>query len=219
MEATARKQLTVSQNTRLYKFIRYIEPAVGKASYWVWKGGDVPDGPGAYAFNGKVPDISVIIREGLFCAAVPNLALRCDGKLVPTKGNPHYDGGIAAYFTGFYGPGYFSAYDVPFDLAKAKQWATETRSGVLLGKGYWGPQLSQQGHTGILLPSGYVLQSQAIPGLNWDSHIDYARERDYWATGGVMVHPKNWIEYDDPDDVADWAKKAGKLSQGKCVGY
>ncbi|HJQ29201.1 MAG TPA: hypothetical protein VJ827_07650 [Rubrobacter sp.] len=97
---TAPKMLTVGENTRLYKFIRYIEPAVGKADYWIWKGGDVPDGPGAYAFNGKVPDISVVIKEGLFCAAVPN-------------------------------------------LATAKKWATETRSGVLLGKGYWGPQLSQ----------------------------------------------------------------------------
>ncbi|HJQ29200.1 MAG TPA: hypothetical protein VJ827_07645 [Rubrobacter sp.] len=45
------------------------------------------------------------------------------------------------------------------------------------------------------------------------------RERGYWADGGVMVHPKNWIEYDDPDDVADWAKQAGIPSAGKCVGY
>jgi hypothetical protein len=31
--------LTVSKDTRFYKFIRYIEPAVGKAPYWIWRGG------------------------------------------------------------------------------------------------------------------------------------------------------------------------------------
>jgi hypothetical protein len=34
-----------------------------------------------------------------------------------------------------------------------------------------------------------------------------------------MVHPHNWIEYDDPDDVPDWARKAGKPERGKCYGY
>ncbi len=194
--------LYVSEKTRLYKFIRYIEPAIGRAPYWILRNGDVPDGPGAYAYNGPVPDISVVQREGLFCAAVPNLALRRDGKRVPTKGDPRYDGGIAAYFTGVYGPGYFSAYDVPFDLATAKRWARETRSGVLLGMGYWGPSLGNQGHTGILLPSGYVLQSSPVVGLNWDSHIDY--EWRYWANGGTMTHPANWLEYDG--DVAGWAR-------------
>jgi hypothetical protein len=213
----ASKILTVSENTRLYKFIRYIEPAVDKAAYWVWKGGDVPDGPGAYAFNGKVPNISVVISEGLFCAAVPNLALRCDGKLVPTKGNPHFDGGIAAYFSGHYGAGYFTGYDDPFNLATAKKWARDTRSGVLLGKGYWGVALGNQGHTAILLPSGFVLQSSPAGGLNWTSHIDW--EKSYWENNGVMVHPTNWIEYDDPDDEPDWARQAGKPSSGKCVGF
>jgi hypothetical protein len=213
---TDRAILTVSENTRLYKFMRYIEPAVGRADYWVWKGGVVPDGPGAYAFNGPVPDISVVIEHGLFCAAVPNLALRCEGKRVPFRPgfpDPNFDGGIAAYFTGTFGAGYFSAYDVPFNLATAKQWARETRSGVLLGKGYWGPTLANQGHTGILLPSGYVLQSSFLPGLNWDSHID--QEWRSWANGGTMTHPRNWIEYDG--DVAEWAQGLDR-SPGRCVG-
>jgi hypothetical protein len=197
--------LTVNEDTRLYKFIEYIEPAVGKADYWTWRGGIIPDGPGAYAFNGPVPDIQLVIREGLFCAAVPTLALRCNGKRVPFRPgfpDPHYDGGIAAYFTGTLGAGYFSAYDVPFDLARAKQWATTTRSGVLLGKGYYGPTLALQGHAAILLPSGYVLQSSSLPGLNWDSHID--QERPYWANGGTMTHPDNWLEY--AGDLAPWSQ-------------
>jgi len=199
--------LTVSPDTRLYKFMEYIKPAVGNANYWIWTDGDVPDGPGAYAYNGPVPDINVIIEEGLFCAAVPNLALRRDGKWVPYKPDnpdPRYDGGIAAYFSGYYGAGYFSVYAYQFDLTTAKQWATDTRSGVLLGQGYWGVSLGNQGHTGILLPSGYVLQSSPVVGLNWDSHIDW--EWGYWANGGVMVPPENWIEYHQDEDVADWAK-------------
>jgi hypothetical protein len=199
--------LTVSKDTRFYKFVRYIEPAVGKAPYWIWQGGDVPDGPGAYAFNGPVPDISVVIQRGLFCAAVPNLALRCVGKRIPFRpgfSDPRYDGGIAAYFTSMYGHGYFSDYDVPFNLATAKKWTRETRSAVLLGRGYWGEQLGNQGHAAILLPSGYVLQSSLVPGLNWDSHIDSPLERGSWERGGVMVHPENWIEYDG--DEAEWAR-------------
>ena len=145
----------------------------------------------------------MVKSRGLFCAAVPNLVLRKAGKVVPTKGDPCYDGGIAAYFSGLYGAGYFSAYDVPFDLATAKRWARETRSGVLLGKGYWGVSLGNQGHTGILLPSGYVLQSSPVVGLNWDSHIN--DEWQYWERGGVMVAPWDWIEY--AGDVADWARR------------
>jgi hypothetical protein len=214
--------LTVSEDTRLYKFIRYIEPAIGEADYWPWKGGTVPAGPGAYAINKRVPDVSVVRTGDIFCAGVPNLALRCDGKRIPFRPNfpdPHFDGGIAAYFSGVYGPGYFTGYDVPFNLANAKRWARETRSGVLLGRGYWGVALGNQGHTAILLPSGYLLQSTPAGGLNWDSHIDW--EWQTWAPnrGGVMLHPSDWLEYHEDEDVADWAKQAGSPSPGKCVGY
>jgi hypothetical protein len=213
--------LTVSEYTRLYKFILYIEPVIGEASYWVWEDGIVPDGPGAYAVNEPVPDIPVVIDGGIFCAGVPNLALRCDGKRIPFRPNDpdlRYDGGVASYFYGLYGPGYFTGYDVPFDLGTAKRWARRTRSGVLLGKGYWGTALWQQGHVAILLPSGYLLQSTPAGGLNWDSHIDY--EWQSWANNyGVMVHPENWIEYYQEEDVADWAKEIGEPTPGNCVGY
>lgn len=213
--------LTVSENTRLYKFIRYLEPAIGRTPYWTWQDGIIPDGPGAYAVNKRVPEISVVISGGMFCAAVPNLALRCDGKRIPFRPNfpdLRYDGGIAAYFYGVYGAGYFTGYDEPFDLARAKNWARETRSGVLLGRGYWGKALWQQGHVAILLPSGYVLQSTPAGGLNWNNHID--SEWQGWEyNNGVMVHPSNWIEYEQEDDMADWAKEAGEPSPGRCVGY
>lgn len=215
--------LLVSDKTRLYKFIEYIQPAIGNTSYWIWEEGIVPSGPGAYADNAPVPDISEVINGGMFCAGVTNLALRCDGKRIPfSEGSPSpdYDGGVAAYFTGTFGAGYFSAYTEWFDLAKAKQWAQDTLSGVLLGKGYYGSELWNQGHVAILLPSGYLLQSVPVAGLNWDSHIDSAWS--YWTDPnnyGVMVHPENWLEYQQDEDVADWARDAGEPSPGKCVGF
>src|SRR3712207_8978713 len=71
-------------------------------------------------------------------------------KRIPTKGDPRYDGGVAAYAGGFYGPGYFEGYSEAFDLGKAKRWARETRCGVLLLRPYWNASLSGQGHVAIL---------------------------------------------------------------------
>jgi hypothetical protein len=61
--------LTVGENTNLFKFIRYIEPAVkaGNRTYWVWKKGPVPDRLGAWAENAPVPNIKNV--KQLFCAA------------------------------------------------------------------------------------------------------------------------------------------------------
>ncbi len=81
-----------------------------------------------------------------------NLFFRAMGKKIPTRGNPNFDGGVAAYAGGYYGPGYFEGYSEPFDLQKAKSWARETRCGVLLLRPYWNASLSGQGHVAILLP-------------------------------------------------------------------
>jgi len=40
-------------------------------------------------------------------------------------------------------------------------------------RGHWGVALGNQGHTAVLLPSGYLLQSTPAGVLNWDSHIDW----------------------------------------------
>ncbi len=40
-------------------------------------------------------------------------------------------------------------------------------------------------------------------GLNWDSRIDW--EWRYWANGGVMVAPRDWLEY--AGAVVAWAKR------------
>lgn len=198
--------ITVGRETKLYPFIVWITPIVGKAPYWVWRSGIIPDGPGAYAVNSpignKVTMRSLIASRGLFCAAVPTLARRTAGKIVPTKGDSTLDGGIAAYFRGRFGPGYFSQLEVPFNLERAVQWARQSESAVLLGKGYWGENIDSQGHTGLLLPSGYILQSAFGEGLHWYRTI--WQEAAYWNNGGVMVAPWNWIEHEK--GVAGWAK-------------
>jgi hypothetical protein len=162
----------------------------------------VPDGEGAYATNKPLPPVNQLKGKRIFCAGVPNLFRRAAGKNIPTRGNPLYDGGVAAYFYtsafGGLGPGFFSRVDVPFNLAKAKKWARETGSGVLIGRCYRGNTLAGQGHVAILLPDGKVLQSfqfgaNGEPGLNTDYSIEKSHAGNYYE---VMAHPSAWINHD-----------------------
>jgi hypothetical protein len=84
----------------------------------------------------------------------------------------------------------------PFDLQKAKQWAEETRSAVLIGRKFvWNSieQVASEGHAAILLPSGYVVQAYPAKGLNWEHTIEESQDGGYYE---VMVHPSNWIDYE-----------------------
>jgi hypothetical protein len=175
---------------------------VDRMKYWVWVSGGVPDGEGAYAVNKELPPVGALKGKRIFCAGVPNLYRRAARKVVPTRGHPLFDGGIAAYFFtsafGGLGPGFFSGVDVPFHMATAKKWAKETGSGVLLGRTYRNNSLLGQGHVAILLPDGKVLQSfqfgpDGEPGLNIDETIEESHDG---GTYEVMVHPSNWINHD-----------------------
>jgi predicted chitinase len=186
--------LTAVEGTNFYKGLDYIRPIIGHREYWVWTGGTVPSGEGMYAANEPLPPVAQIGR--INCAGVTNLFFRAMRKRVPTRGNPNYDGGVAAYAGGVFGPGYFEGYSEPFDLETAKGWARETRCGVLLLRPYWNASLSGQGHVAILLPSGYVLQSFVNmhgPDLNWDYTIEQSNAGGYYT---AMVHPSNWSEYE-----------------------
>ena len=186
--------LTAKEGTNFRKGLDYIRPIVGHREYWVWSGGPVPSGEGMYAVNEKLPPVSQIGK--INCAGVTNLFFRAMGKRIPTRGNELYDGGVAAYAGGAFGPGYFEGYAEPFDLQKAKSWARDTRCGVLLLRPYWNASLSGQGHVAILLPSGYVLQSFVNingPDLNWDFTIEQSNAGGYYKE---MVAPENWSEYD-----------------------
>jgi predicted chitinase len=190
--------LTAVEGTKFYEGLQYIKPAIGRTRYVFWQGGDVPARGPAWAINLPVPRIDEVISEGIFCAGVSNLFLRKVGKRVPIRnGFEQFDGGIAAYFgDNIYGPGYFEGYMEPFDLQKAKRWAEETRSGVLLGRKFvWNSisQVASEGHAAILLPSGYVLQAYPAKGLNWEHTIEESHDGGYYQ---VMVHPSNWIDYD-----------------------
>jgi predicted chitinase len=202
------KLLTAKPGTNFYKGLSYVKPLIGNMLYWVWVGGTVPDGEGMYAVDEQLPPSSQLIGYGINCAGATNLFFRAAGKRVPTRGNTDYDGGVAAYFysdtinSQFGTKGYFEGYAKEFDLGTAKQWAEDTLSGVLIGRSYEGETLGGQGHVAILLPSGYVLQSfqynwNGQPGLNWDYTIEESHQGGYYQW---MVHPKDWIDYEDPED-------------------
>jgi hypothetical protein len=203
--------LTVREESKAYEPTVLFERLVYKVGYTLWRGGIIPDGPMAYANNAPIDkdQLSDTLKQhGMFCAAVPNIYRRMAGLEVPNKGLPDFDGGIAAYFTGKFGKGYFADVDVGFNLNRAVRWAQETRAPVLLGKGYWGEDVHSQGHVALLLPSTYILQSAFGEGLHWTRTIE--QERAYWSHGGVMVHPKNWIDLEGDElhrQRAEWAEK------------
>jgi lysozyme len=192
----------VVDGTNFARGYKYVMQLNNHMKYWVWSSGPVPDGEGAYAVNKPLPPAEQLRGKRIFCAGVPNLFRRAAGKNIPTRGNALYDGGVAAYFYtsafGGLGPGFFSGVDVPFNLAKAKKWARETGSGVLIGRCYRGNTLAGQGHVAILLPDGKVLQSfqfgaNGEPGLNTDYTIEQSHAGNYYE---VMAHPRAWINHD-----------------------
>lgn len=196
--------LTIRDNCHSRRFIDYIEPMVDHMSYYHWKGGVIPSGGGAFAYNGPAPAHSYLrAHPYIFCAAVPTLALRLAGKRIPIaqRQSEEYDGGIAAYFGSpalpQIGAGYFQGYSEPFNETIALKWARDTRQMVLLGTPYRGVHLGQQGHAALLLPSGYLLQSIPGEGLNWTYTLKYSNRGGYWnpSNGGTMTHPSQWLEY------------------------
>src|SRR5215217_2302442 len=140
-------------------------------------------------------------REDILRWRPQPLQAGCAGKSIPTRGNAFYDGGVAAYFYtsafGGLGPGFFTGVDVPFNLARAKKWARETRSGVLIGRCFRGSTLAGQGRVAILLPDGKVLQSFQMgpngePGLNTAYIIEKSHAGNYYK---VMAHLEAWINH------------------------
>jgi hypothetical protein len=197
--------ITAVQGTNFYEALEYVRPRIGNMLYWVWMGCNVPDGEGMYAVNRPLPPDGQLLGRRINCAGATNLFFRAAGKRIPTRGFPQFDGGVAAYFDSptiiarFGTVGYFHGCDEAFNLAKAKQRAEETRSGVLIGRPYVNETLCGQGHVAILLPSGYVLQSfqfgpSGQPGLNWNYTIEESHADGYYKR---MVHPRVWIDNDE----------------------
>jgi len=190
--------LTVARSTNAYPGVIALQKAIelNHPPYYVWPGGVVPSGQGAFAENAPAPQPKDI--RTIFCAGVGDIIYRVDGKRIPIAQlqSELYDGGVAAYFGSpalpQIGAGYFAGFMHDFDLTTAKRWARQTRSIVLVGRQYTGVALPQQGHVAYVLPSGYVLQSDGFRGLNMDVTIEQShREVGYT----VMVHPADHIEY------------------------
>lgn len=190
--------ITIKEGTKFYEGFRYIRPAIGRTDYKFWRTQKVPAYSPAWAMNGPPPPIERVIQDGLFCAAVPNLMLRKVGKRIPIRNDrTDFDGGVAAYFgDNMFGPGYFADEMEDFNLRKAKQWAEEARSGVLIGRRFtWtqSGQVASEGHVAILLPSGYVLQAVPYTGLNWNLTIEQSHDNTRFQ---VMVPPRKWINFE-----------------------
>lgn len=191
----------VRDGTNFSTGYKHLLPLVGTMPYEIWVSGNVPDGPMAWAANRPLPPLRDMAGKTSACMMVGNIIRRGARKIVPTRGNPNFDGGVAAYWyspaafagVGVLGPGFFSDVDVPFDLQTAKRWAKETQTGVLIGRNYVGNALSGQGHIAVLLPDGIVLQSTLDLGLNVRRTIEESHAGFYYT---VMVHPKDWIEHD-----------------------
>jgi hypothetical protein len=179
---------TVKEGTRAHEAVRWMEDLVGKVRYEWWTSGNVPEGPPAYAKNAPVPSKDTIRRGGIFCAVVPNLMLRKIGKRIATYGNLNYDCGTLAYRE------YFRGYAEPFDLGRALKVAYDDRAPVLIGSPF--KSNINQGHVGVVLPSGYLLQSYTTgggqPGLTWNVHTEVTVR--FW-TPTYMVLAPHWINY------------------------
>lgn len=210
--------ITVAKNTRAYAGTVFFEGLVYRVSYWLWRSGIIPDEIGAYADNEDRPNRDhlrhLMLRGGIFCQGVPNVYLRLAGLEVPyragMKGEKAWDGSISAAWDGAFGQGYYHDEQVDYDPERAIAWAREERSPTLVGCGYHGAAPDQQGHTELILPSGYALQSTLGEGLNWSHRA--VNERQYWNSHNAkMVHPKKWIELEGEERrrrLAPWAKAA-----------
>ena len=170
----------------------WLLPEILDAPYWFWPPSmsTIPDGAGAFAVNRTVYDwhIRQAIDIGIFCQGLINLYRRFNSKIVPTNGDPRYDGGTWAnqnFFRDFLRP--FSRYDV-------------IPRGALIGRYFrWnGAYVADQGHVGVLLQpqnleeqkSGVLLHSHpAVGGVaRTDLGLSHAGwYYDYW------IAPEDWL--------------------------
>jgi hypothetical protein len=201
--------------------IDYLKPALPSSAfmqpevpYWHWPPSMdfVPDGVGAYAINKPAPGIQDVInggvvtvegvdqglgfQKGIFCAAVVNLIRRANRKIVPTMGNPLYDGGTWAC------QNFWHLYMTPFNIYSAYP------PGTLIGKYFewWGDPgasaVKDQGHVVVLWDEhnlamnkdAWVVQSHPeVGGLNWWTRLTASHEGGYYD---YAIRPENWIDHD-----------------------
>ena len=184
--ARARSELTRGQ--RAYG---WIDSLIGEMPYGRWFNGIVPPDQPAFAVNQAVQAISYYRRRAIFCAAVATLMLRSIGKVVPTYGNPNYDGGVYAY--GLYFRDYIRRFALhlvePFDLLIR----------------YFRFDSPDQGHVAVALPGpngelclqsfdgGWAMEGGTNgPGLNKRFTVAQSHDGGYYEG---IVKSWDWINY------------------------
>jgi hypothetical protein len=182
--------------------------------YWFWppRMDFVPDGVGAYAINEPAPDIEDVInggyvtvngvdqglgwQYGMFCAAVVNLIRRANRKIVPTMGNPLYDGGTWAcqnfwhlYMEDF---NIYSVYPRGTLIGKYFVWGRDPGASVVLDQGHVAVLWDE--HNLAQNKDAWVVQSHPeVWGLNWWTPLTVSHDGGYYE---YAVRPEDWINHD-----------------------
>jgi putative chitinase len=144
--------------------------------------GDVPERDPAWGENSVVPDPDEI--DTMFCAAVPTLMIRAlnmfdEGYVVPTCGNPQYDGGTVCYVEYYDGYGTLEPFDEDF---------ASNNSGTLCLRPFANAS-SDQGHA-MVSWRGMAVQTFPPDGLNYDYTVSQSHDGGYYL---YMVRPWNWL--------------------------
>ncbi len=181
--------------TNFDRGVERVRAAIGRAPYWWWPPSMdvVPDGPGAFAVNRPLPDnlVEQMVDHGIFCAGLINVIRRANRKIVPTNGNPRYDGGTFAI------QNFWSGFAERFD-----RWDYYPR-GTLIGRYFrWdGAKVGDQGHVGVLLEpqdlahqkDGLLLHSHPAVGGLATTRLGASHAGWYYH---YVVRPEHWINHD-----------------------
>ncbi len=176
-----------------------IQHLAGEVDYWYWQDHMVvvPDGPGAFAVNLRLPAQSTLDRQlrdsGVFCMGVINIMRRANRMIVPTRGDSRYDGGTWAAY-GFWW-NYWRTFSrnifIPRGslIFRVPKW----KNGVMVDQGHVGVLTRAQNlasqQDGILLHSHPAVGGLAHTRLG-ASHAGFYY--DLW------LPPEDWINHDNP---------------------
>jgi predicted chitinase len=152
----------------------------------------------SWSENSPPPPPEEVIAEGCFCAGVPNLMLRAEGREIPGhyEGDEPWDGGVLAYGNYYWDKGVIQDFDID-----------ALEEGDLIIRYFDWDRLAaegDQGHVAVVLNGGYLLQSYdaggGYPGVNSDAHVVNSHAGYYYEG---IIKAENWIGFDSDEDKAE----------------
>ena len=153
-----------------------------------WAAGTWPDGPSLYArCNPSVHTVAYIRGREIICSALVNV-VRAHVKGLPAIGRAQGDpwpGGTAAIGRTF----------ARMEGARPYPPVANTPRGWLVFAPYLGPSLSHQGHVGIALGNGRVLEAR-VPALSENRTEDQVHRLLIGSTGmgwTTIIPPDTWL--------------------------